>query len=159
MKSNCFQLIIFIISMLVTTHMSMIFWVGLNTIFKTKNWHPFLFQHATKCQKGLPYWFHDWKKLVDVFDWCNFCINFPNVFYFQVELVEPPKSAQVGERVTFPGFEGQPDDVLNPKKKVWETLQVDLHTNADLVACYKDIPLTTSAGVCTVSTISEGSIK
>lgn len=76
-----------------------------------------------------------------------------------MELVEPPKSAQVGERVSFPGFEGEPDDVLNPKKKVWETLQVDLHTNTDLVACYKDIPLTTSAGVCTVSTIREGSIR
>lgn len=78
---------------------------------------------------------------------------------FQIELVEPPKSATVGERITFPGFEGEPDDVLNPKKKVWETLQVDLHTDADLVACYKDIPLTTSAGVCTVSSICNGSIS
>lgn len=77
----------------------------------------------------------------------------------KVELVEPPKSANVGERVSFLGFEGQPDDVLNPKKKVFETLQVDLHTNTNLVACYKDIPFTTSAGVCTVSTISEGSIR
>ena len=74
-------------------------------------------------------------------------------------MVEPPESANVGERVSFPGFEGQPDDVLNPKKKVFETLQVDLHTNTNLVACYKDIPFTTSAGVCTVSTISEGSIR
>ncbi|KAK8518561.1 hypothetical protein V6N12_017707 [Hibiscus sabdariffa] len=74
----------------------------------------------------------------------------------KVELVEPPKSAIVGERITFPGFTGEPDDVLNPKKKVWETLQVDLHTDANLVACYKDIPLTTSAGVCKVSSISNG---
>lgn len=79
--------------------------------------------------------------------------------YFQVELVEPPKSANVGERVKFAGFEGEPDDVLNPKKKVWETLQVDLNTNSDLVACYRDIPFTTSAGVCTVSTICGGSIR
>ncbi|KAM1692257.1 hypothetical protein ACFX2K_031890 [Malus domestica] len=76
-----------------------------------------------------------------------------------VELVEPPEGAQVGERVTFPGFVGEPDEVLNPKKKVWETLQVDLHTNTELVACYKDVPLTTSAGVCTVSSIAGGSIK
>lgn len=74
-------------------------------------------------------------------------------------MVEPPKSAQVGERVTIPGFDGEPDDVLNPKKKVWETLQVDLHTNTELVACYKDIPFTTSAGVCTVSSITGGSIR
>ncbi|KAK8684907.1 hypothetical protein V6N13_040921 [Hibiscus sabdariffa] len=77
----------------------------------------------------------------------------------KVELVEPPKSAVVGERVTFPGFTGEPDDVLNPKKKVWETLQVDLHSDANLVACYKDNPLTTSAGVCKVSSIANGSIR
>ncbi|XP_011045621.1 PREDICTED: probable methionine--tRNA ligase [Populus euphratica] len=77
----------------------------------------------------------------------------------KVELVDPPQSAVVGERVTFPGFEGEPDDVLNPKKKVWEALQVDLQTNSDLVACYKDIPLTTSAGVCKVATIGNGSIR
>lgn len=73
--------------------------------------------------------------------------------------MEPPKSAPVGERVTFPGFEGEADDVLNPKKGVWETLQVDLHSNADRVACYKDIPFTTSAGVCIVSSICGGSIR
>lgn len=78
---------------------------------------------------------------------------------FQVELVEPPKSAKVGERVTFPGYGGEPDDILNPKKKVWETVQVDLHSNAELIACYKDVPLTTSAGVCTVSSIQNGSIR
>ncbi|XAR72635.1 Methionine--tRNA ligase [Bertholletia excelsa] len=77
----------------------------------------------------------------------------------KVELVEPPQAAPVGERVTFPGFEGEPDDVLNPKKKVWETVQVDLHTNKELIACYKDIPFMTSAGVCKVSSICDGSIR
>lgn len=37
-----------------------------------------------------------------------------------VELVEPPAGAAVGERVSFEGHEGEPDDVLNPKKKIWE---------------------------------------
>ncbi|KAI3957903.1 hypothetical protein MKW92_027060 [Papaver armeniacum] len=77
-----------------------------------------------------------------------------NEDHTKVELVDPPSSAAVGERVTFPGFEGVPDDVLNPKKKVWETLQVDLKTDTELVARYKDIPLTTSAGVCKVLSIS-----
>nr|GEV09805.1 probable methionine--tRNA ligase [Tanacetum cinerariifolium] len=77
----------------------------------------------------------------------------------KVELVEPPASAAIGERVTFAGFNGEPDDVLNPKKKVWETLQVDLHTDKDLVACYKDLPFTTSAGVCKVISISDGTIR
>ncbi|KAJ8755427.1 hypothetical protein K2173_019225 [Erythroxylum novogranatense] len=82
-----------------------------------------------------------------------------NSDHTKVELVDPPHSAAVGERITFPGFEGQADDVLNPKKKVWETLQVDLQTNQDLVACYKDIPLTTSTGVCKVASIGGGSIR
>ncbi|XXG60767.1 hypothetical protein AAC387_Pa04g2595 [Persea americana] len=36
----------------------------------------------------------------------------------QVELVDPPESAPIGERVTFPGFSGESDDMLNSKKKV-----------------------------------------
>ncbi|GAB4844078.1 hypothetical protein Ancab_014042 [Ancistrocladus abbreviatus] len=82
-----------------------------------------------------------------------------NSEHTKVELVEPPNDAPVGERVKFPGFEGEPDDVLNPRKKVWETLQPDLNTNSNLVARFKDIPLTTSTGVCKVSTITNGSIK
>ncbi|KAI3459685.1 hypothetical protein Pfo_016348 [Paulownia fortunei] len=77
----------------------------------------------------------------------------------KVELIEPPEGAAIGERVTFPGFEGLPDDVLNPKKKVWETVQVDLRTDKELVAYYKELPFTTSAGVCKVSSIAEGSIR
>ncbi|XP_043705697.1 probable methionine--tRNA ligase isoform X2 [Telopea speciosissima] len=77
----------------------------------------------------------------------------------KVELVDPPQSAPVGERVKFPGFDGEPDSVLNPKKKVWETVQVDLHTDAELVARYKGIPFTTSAGVCRVASIFEGTIR
>ncbi|KAH9620568.1 hypothetical protein KSS87_002105 [Heliosperma pusillum] len=77
----------------------------------------------------------------------------------KVELVDPPEDAQIGERVKFPGFEGEPDDLLNPKKKVWETLQVDLNTDSNLVARFKDLPFTTSTGICKVSTIANGSIR
>lgn len=74
----------------------------------------------------------------------------------QVELLDPPESSAVGDRVTFPGQEGVPDDVLD--SKVWEALQADLYTSSELVACYKDIPFTTAAGVCTVSSVC-GSIS
>ncbi|KAL1807993.1 probable methionine--tRNA ligase [Daucus carota subsp. sativus] len=77
----------------------------------------------------------------------------------KVELVDPPQSAPVGERVTFSGFEGSPDDVLNPKKKVWETIQPELHTSNELIACYKDMPFSTSVGLCKVKSISDGSIR
>ncbi|KAG6514317.1 hypothetical protein ZIOFF_024667 [Zingiber officinale] len=53
----------------------------------------------------------------------------------------------------------EPDSVLNAKSKVWEKLQVDLQSNSELVACYKDVPFTTSAGVCKVSSITNGAIS
>ncbi|KAG6507844.1 hypothetical protein ZIOFF_033197 [Zingiber officinale] len=83
----------------------------------------------------------------------------PNADSLYVELVDPPSSAKVGERVTFLGYSGEPDSVLNAKSKVWEKLQVDLQSNKVLVACYKDVPFTTSAGVCKVSSITNGAIR
>lgn len=60
--------------------------------------------------------------------------------HLQAELAEPPVSAHIGERVTFSGCESEciPDEILNPKKKVWETSKVDLQTSEELVACYKN---------------------
>ncbi|VAI13597.1 unnamed protein product [Triticum turgidum subsp. durum] len=77
----------------------------------------------------------------------------------KVELVEPPESAAVGEKVTFAGFSGEPEASLNAKSKTWEKLSADLHSNGELVACYKDVPFTTSAGVCKVKTIANGDIR
>ncbi|KAH7665474.1 Methionine--tRNA ligase protein [Dioscorea alata] len=86
---------------------------------------------------------------------CTTCMN----CLYIVELVEPPASAVVGEQVTFTGYTGEPDGVLNPKHKVWETVQPDLHMDAELVACYKDVPFTTSVGICKVSSIACGAIR
>lgn len=36
--------------------------------------------------------------------------------------MEPPAGAAIGERVFVEGYPGEPDEVLNPKKKVWETV-------------------------------------
>ncbi|MCJ1437142.1 G4 quadruplex nucleic acid binding protein [Xylographa pallens] len=49
-----------------------------------------------------------------------------------VELVNPPMGAKAGERIHFEGWEGEPEGVLNPKKKVWETLQPGFTTTEDL---------------------------
>ncbi|KAG8628472.1 hypothetical protein KVT40_004345 [Elsinoe batatas] len=40
-----------------------------------------------------------------------------------VELVELPETAKAGDRVYFEGWEGEPEPVLNPKKKQWEAVQ------------------------------------
>ncbi|KAL5200070.1 hypothetical protein ABZP36_021273 [Zizania latifolia] len=82
-----------------------------------------------------------------------------NEDHTKVELVEPPESAAVGERVTFAGYSGEPEASLNAKSKTWEKLSADLHSNGELVACYRDVPFTTSAGVCKVKTIGNGEIR
>ncbi|CAA6657297.1 unnamed protein product [Spirodela intermedia] len=68
-------------------------------------------------------------------------------------------AATNGTKSDFPGCPGEPDEVLNPKKKIWEALQPDLRTDSGLTACYKDLALTTSAGVCKVKSITNGSIR
>ena len=34
--------------------------------------------------------------------------------------MEPPEGSSPGDRVKVQGFEGEPDDQLNPKKKIFE---------------------------------------
>ena len=43
-----------------------------------------------------------------------------NEAHTKVDFVKPPSGAKIGERVTFEGFEGEPEKVLNPKKKQLE---------------------------------------
>lgn len=43
----------------------------------------------------------------------------------RVEPLDPPEGSSPGERVFVEGYEtGKADDRLNPKKKLWEKLQV-----------------------------------
>ncbi|DBA80051.1 hypothetical protein WJX79_001269 [Trebouxia sp. C0005] len=77
----------------------------------------------------------------------------------QVELVEPPVDSAPGDRVTVQGYEEEPDEQLNPKKKIFEQVTPDLKTSAMKLACYQGIPLSTSKGPCTVQSIMGGSIK
>ncbi|CAH1991863.1 unnamed protein product [Acanthoscelides obtectus] len=65
----------------------------------------------------------------------------------QVETLIPPEGAVPGEKVYVENFEdGKPDEVLNPKKKVWEKLQADLKTNSDCVAQWQGNSLLTKSG-------------
>ncbi|CBX93852.1 hypothetical protein LEMA_P035260.1 [Plenodomus lingam JN3] len=48
-----------------------------------------------------------------------------------VELVEPPPDSKAGDRVYFDGWQGDPEPVLNPKKKIWETLQPGFTTTQE----------------------------
>lgn len=53
-----------------------------------------------------------------------------------VELVSPPEGAEAGQKVFFEGWKGEPEGVLNPKKKIWETIQPGFTTTADLEVAF-----------------------
>ena len=74
-----------------------------------------------------------------------------NEDHTKVDFVKPPSGAKIGERVTFEGFEGAPEKVLNPKKKQLDKVLPKLKTDADGVACYDGKKAMTSAGACTSS--------
>ncbi|KAK7317032.1 hypothetical protein RJT34_00926 [Clitoria ternatea] len=75
-----------------------------------------------------------------------------------VEPLLPPEGAKIGERVSFSGIDGKPEDVLNPKKKQLEKITPHLFTDDKGVATFKGIPFMTSAGPCT-SSIPRATIK
>mmetsp|Transcript_18730 Transcript_18730/g.45891 ORF Transcript_18730/g.45891 Transcript_18730/m.45891 type:complete len:703 (+) Transcript_18730:84-2192(+) len=69
----------------------------------------------------------------------------------KVELLIAPEGAKVGERVTFPGHDGEADPVLSAKKNKDTLLEVGPHLYTEkqaggIVATYKGSPFTTSAG-------------
>ena len=81
-----------------------------------------------------------------------------------VELLTPPAGSKIGDRVSFEGFAGEPEALLKPKQKVWESLQPNLHINNGLQAVFvnpetkKEALMKTSAGPITSKTI-KGNIK
>jgi len=77
----------------------------------------------------------------------------------KVECVEPPPSAGNGSVVTCGGFLGEPDDVLNPKKKIFETVSSSFSVRQDGVATYEGSPFTVRDELCRLPTIREGTIK
>ncbi|NP_001231196.1 aminoacyl tRNA synthase complex-interacting multifunctional protein 1 [Cricetulus griseus] len=78
----------------------------------------------------------------------------------KVEILAPPNGSVPGDRITFDAFPGEPDKELNPKKKIWEQIQPDLHTNAECVATYKGSPFEVKGkGVCRAQTMANSGIK
>ena len=61
-----------------------------------------------------------------------------NAAHDQVDPVVPPQDAEIGDRIRFEGFDGEPDAQLNPKKKIFEKLADDLVTNAGTPWIFKN---------------------
>ncbi|KAG6040791.1 hypothetical protein E4U41_007060 [Claviceps citrina] len=88
-----------------------------------------------------------------------------------VELVSPPEGAKAGDRVFFEGWQGEPEGVLNPKKKIWETFQPGFTTTDGLEVVFdasvveqlgkKDVGklVTESGGICTVQTLVGAAVR
>ncbi|PBP23566.1 multisynthetase complex auxiliary component p43, partial [Diplocarpon rosae] len=94
-----------------------------------------------------------------------------------VELVTPPADAPAGERVYFEGWQGEPEGVLNPKKKVWEMIQPGFLTTTELdvgfdAGAVKELSkdgeepktgvgklVTASGGACKVKSLSGGIVR
>lgn len=77
-----------------------------------------------------------------------------------VEPLDPHSDSVIGERVYVEGYDLQaPDGLLNPKKKVFEQIQLDLSTSHDCIATYKDTPLRTSAGEIKTKSLKGAQIK
>ncbi|XP_011203673.2 tyrosine--tRNA ligase, cytoplasmic [Bactrocera dorsalis] len=82
-----------------------------------------------------------------------------NADHTVVEPIIVPASATPGSRLAFEGYSGTPDEQLNPKKKVWEKLSVDLKTNAEGVAVWKENFLLTPEGEKLTSKLANCNIK
>ena len=90
-----------------------------------------------------------------------------------VELVTVPAASQAGARVFFEGWEGEPEAVLNPKKKQWEAVQPGFTTTEGLevgfdvaaAEAFRDSGRTgisvlrTKEGVCKVSTLKGAIVR
>jgi len=85
------------------------------------------------------------------------CANTPD----KVEILIPPSGAQIGDKISFDGFEGEPDlPFMNPKKKIFEAVQPEFLVNAEGVATYKGSFFKIEGkGLVTSPTVRLGGIK
>ena len=78
----------------------------------------------------------------------------------QCEPLDPPAGSEPGDRVLVDGYEtGDPEAVLNPKKKVWEKLQEELRVSASGNAEWQGNSLLTERGQVTAKTLRSVPIK
>lgn len=77
-----------------------------------------------------------------------------------VEVLIPPEGTSPGDFVHCEGYTRQPDVVMNPKKKIFETVAPDLHTNDKLQACYKNQPFVVGdKGFCVAKSLKNVPVK
>ena len=78
----------------------------------------------------------------------------------EVEPLNVPEGSAPGDRVVVDGEkEGMPDEVLNPKKKVWEKLSEDLKVSSEGFAQWQGNDLVTAKGKITCCAVKGAPIR
>lgn len=83
----------------------------------------------------------------------------------KVEFVNPPAGSKAGDKIFFEGFDGTPEKVLNPKKKIWEACQPHFTTTPDFTVVYReegkpDAKLVNKKGeICRCSTLANAQVR
>lgn len=89
-------------------------------------------QLQDECYYGNNYW----KPLTEIR--LFYCLKMRS----QVEILLAPEGSAPGDLVHVDGYTRRPEPVLNPKKKIWESVAPDLRTDAGRTATYKGAVLT-----------------
>lgn len=82
-----------------------------------------------------------------------------------VEFVNPPAGSKPGDKIFFEGYDSEPEKQLNPKKKVWETVQPGFSTTENFEVTYtvegkEPAKLVNAKGeLCKNSTIVKADVK
>lgn len=77
-----------------------------------------------------------------------------------IEPLDVPEGSAPGDRVYFDGYKSDtPNEQLNPKKKVWEKLQVDMRTNSKCEAEWQGNIMMTKLGNITCASLKSAPIR
>lgn len=82
-----------------------------------------------------------------------------------VEFVNPPADSKPGDKIFFEGYNSEPEKQLNPKKKVWETVQPGFSTTENFEVTFtaegkEPVKLVNAKGeLCKNSTIVKADVK
>jgi len=77
----------------------------------------------------------------------------------KVEIMAPPPGSKPGDIVLVDGFNRNPDEVLNPKKKIFEACAPDLKVNSSKEATYKGVLWTVNGSPVTSQSLVDVQIK
>ncbi|XP_075677982.1 tyrosine--tRNA ligase, cytoplasmic-like [Dermatophagoides pteronyssinus] len=83
----------------------------------------------------------------------------------KVEPLDPPSNSEPGDLILFESITDDQENtpitfqIIDPKKKIWEKLQINLSTSPDCIAQWKDNVLKTDKGPIKCKSLKDTPIK